>query len=53
MDLSDAIDKLRNQLGAQQQAVMKYEAKIKKRESEVREIIFQLFKKLWFLTQSS
>ena len=40
VDLSDAIDKLRSQLMAQQQAVGKYEAKIKKRESEVSRRIF-------------
>ena len=36
LDLSKAIETLRSQLGAQQQSVAKYDAKIKKRESEVR-----------------
>ena len=35
LDLSNAIEKLRSQLMSQQEAEAKYEAKIKKRESEV------------------
>ena len=37
IDLSKAIETLRNQLSSQQEVVGKYEAKIKKRESELRE----------------
>lgn len=36
IDITTAIDTLRRQLSSQQEAVGKYEAKIKKRESEVR-----------------
>lgn len=40
MNVAEVVEKLKVQLNAQQESVAKNEAKVKKRESEVRKITF-------------